>query len=108
MFIRRLITSIVWNLLIYGILLFLPARTFDWWRAWVLIGVLLIATIITMFSVMRTRPELLKERLKGLIQKGPAAVRPNHRRAIHGHLPRLGRIYPNRCLHTCISFPFQA
>ena len=49
---------------------FLPARTFDWWRAWVLIGVLLVATIVTMVSVMRTRPELLKERLKGLIQKG--------------------------------------
>jgi protein-S-isoprenylcysteine O-methyltransferase Ste14 len=56
--------------MVFGTLLFLPAGTFDWWRAWVLIGVLLIATIATMFSVMRTRPELLKERLKGLIQKG--------------------------------------
>ncbi len=70
MFIRRLITSIVWNLLVFGTLLFLPARTLDWWRAWVLIGVLLIATVITMFGVMRTRPDLLKERLKGIIQKG--------------------------------------
>jgi protein-S-isoprenylcysteine O-methyltransferase Ste14 len=70
MFLRRLAASITWNLLLFGILLFLPAQTFDWWRAWVLIGVLLVATVATMFGVMRTRPELLKERLKGLVQKG--------------------------------------
>jgi protein-S-isoprenylcysteine O-methyltransferase Ste14 len=70
MFIRRVILSIVWNLFIFGTLLFLPAGTFHWWRAWVLMGVLLVATLITMLSVFRTRPELLKERVKGLIQKG--------------------------------------
>ena len=70
MFLRKLILGVVWTTCIYGAVLFLPAGTFHWWRAWVFLGVLAALTIATMVGVMRTRPGLLKERYKGLIQKG--------------------------------------
>src|SRR5207253_582567 len=70
MFVRKLILGVVWNLAIFGAMLFLPAGTLHWWRAWVLMGVLLVSTVATMVGVLRTRPGLLKERSKGLIQKG--------------------------------------
>jgi protein-S-isoprenylcysteine O-methyltransferase Ste14 len=70
MFTRKLILSVVWNISTYGGILFLVAGRFDWWRAWVLLLVMAIATIVTMAAVLRTRPGLLKERLKGTIQRG--------------------------------------
>ena len=47
---RRLIFGILWNTIAFGTALFLPARTFDWWRAWVLLGVLFVASLVTIFG----------------------------------------------------------
>jgi protein-S-isoprenylcysteine O-methyltransferase Ste14 len=74
MFIRRLVIGIAWNLLTYGALLFATAGTFDWWRAWVLLGVILVMTVMTMMLVFRTRPDLLRERMRGMVQKGQPMV----------------------------------
>jgi len=74
MFTRRLVLGVVWNTAFFGGLLFLPAGTLDWWRAWVLLAVLLVGTVVTMVGVFRTRQDLLRERLKGLIQKGQPVV----------------------------------
>jgi protein-S-isoprenylcysteine O-methyltransferase Ste14 len=74
MFTRRLILSVVWNLAVFGGILFFTAGTFDWWRAWVLLGVLVVATVATMLGVFRTRPDLLRERLRGIVQKGQPVV----------------------------------
>jgi protein-S-isoprenylcysteine O-methyltransferase Ste14 len=70
MFTRKLILSIAWNFASFAAALFIPAGTIHWWRAWVLIGVLLASTTITMVAVLRTREGLLRERFKGIIQKG--------------------------------------
>src|SRR6476620_8254096 len=70
MFLRKLILGIVWNFASFGAALFIPAGTIHWWRAWVLMGVLLVSTTVTMVAVLRTREGLLKERFKGIIQKG--------------------------------------
>ena len=70
MFTRKLILGIVWNFATFAAALFIPAGTIHWWRAWVLMGVLLISTTVTMVAVLRTREGLLKERFKGIIQKG--------------------------------------
>jgi protein-S-isoprenylcysteine O-methyltransferase Ste14 len=70
MFNRKLILGIVWNTLVFGVALLAPAGTLNWWRAWVLMGVLLVASAVTMVTVFRTRQDLLNERLKGIIQKG--------------------------------------
>jgi protein-S-isoprenylcysteine O-methyltransferase Ste14 len=70
MFIYRLIFGIIINSVIFGVLLFLPAGTFDWWRAWVFIGVVFVGTAVTMVTVFRDREDLLNERLKPPLQKG--------------------------------------
>jgi protein-S-isoprenylcysteine O-methyltransferase Ste14 len=70
MFFRRLLLSVFWNCGVYGAALFLAAGTFDWWRAWVLVGMIAVGTLATMLLVFRTRPDLLAERMKGLVQKG--------------------------------------
>jgi protein-S-isoprenylcysteine O-methyltransferase Ste14 len=53
-----------------GCLLFAPARTLDWWRAWALLGVLLVVRVLGTLSVRRANPELLAERAKPLVQPG--------------------------------------
>jgi protein-S-isoprenylcysteine O-methyltransferase Ste14 len=69
-FARKLILAIVWNVLCFGGTLFWGAHTFHWWRAWVFVGVVVVATVATMVGVLRDRPELMRERFKGLIQRG--------------------------------------
>jgi protein-S-isoprenylcysteine O-methyltransferase Ste14 len=73
-FIRRLILGTFWNSLVYGGVLFTNAGTLDWWRAWVLVGVVATGTVLTMLLVFRTRPDLLNERMRGMVQKGQPAV----------------------------------
>lgn len=70
MFIFKLILSVIYNVVIFGVLLFLPAGTFDWWRAWVFIGVIVIGTVATMAIVFPGREDLLAERFKSPVQKG--------------------------------------
>jgi protein-S-isoprenylcysteine O-methyltransferase Ste14 len=70
MFIVKFIVSLIMNVGIFGGLLFLPAGTLDWWRAWLFLGVVFISTAATLLGVFRTRQDLLDERFKPPIQKG--------------------------------------
>ncbi len=70
MFIFKLIIGTIYNVAIFGGLLFLPAGTLEWWRAWVFIGVVVIGTVATMVTVFPGREALLDERFKPPIQKG--------------------------------------
>jgi protein-S-isoprenylcysteine O-methyltransferase Ste14 len=74
MFVRKVVLSVAWNFAIFGAILFLPAGTVHWWRAWVLLGVLVAATVATVVGIFRTRQDLLRERMKGVIQKGQPTV----------------------------------
>ena len=69
-FILKLILGVISNLLIFGALLFLPAGTFDWPRAWIFLGLVLIGTVATMVIVFPGREDLLNERLKSPVQQG--------------------------------------
>jgi protein-S-isoprenylcysteine O-methyltransferase Ste14 len=66
----RLIGGIVFNLAIFGGLLFLPAGTLDWWRAWAFLGVNLVGTVASTVSLRRVNKGLLEERFKPPIQAG--------------------------------------
>jgi protein-S-isoprenylcysteine O-methyltransferase Ste14 len=66
----KLILGLIFNIVIFGGLLFLPARTFVWWRAWVLLGVVIAAYMATMLCIFPGKEELLNERFKPPIQKG--------------------------------------
>ncbi|HEX5470994.1 MAG TPA: isoprenylcysteine carboxylmethyltransferase family protein [Lacipirellulaceae bacterium] len=69
-FVRLLIVSVIWNTTAYGLVLFPAAGTWHWWQAWVLLVCVVATTIIMMVGVFRTRPELLRERMRGIVQKG--------------------------------------
>jgi protein-S-isoprenylcysteine O-methyltransferase Ste14 len=47
-----------------AILLFVSAGTLAWWRAWVLLGVLLVLRTVSAVAVYRVNPALLRERAK--------------------------------------------
>lgn len=57
--------------LFLGVLFFLPAGTFDYWEAWVYLGVLLIPMFATSSYLLRRDPELLARRMR---QKEPQAA----------------------------------
>lgn len=67
------IFGILFNTCFFGILLFLPAGTLHWRRAWIFLGVNLVAVTFSVFSVPES---LLNERYKPAVQKGqPVADR---------------------------------
>ena len=51
------------GLLIVGLLLFLPAGTFAWWQAWLLLGILFVPMFIAGLIMMKRAPDLLRKRL---------------------------------------------
>ncbi len=67
MFLFKLIAGAIANLAIFGAPLFAIAGTWNWWRAWVLLGVVLLGTILSVTTLPRS---LLEERLKPPIQEG--------------------------------------
>lgn len=57
------IIKFISGILIIGILLFLPAGTFDYWQAWLLIAILFIPMFFAGIVMMLKSPELLQKRL---------------------------------------------
>ena len=51
------------GLLLVGALLFLPAGTWDYWQAWLLIGILFVPMFVAGLVLMKKNPELLRKRL---------------------------------------------
>jgi protein-S-isoprenylcysteine O-methyltransferase Ste14 len=57
------------ELVVFGLMLFLPAGTFDYWQAWVFLAVVGIAAWAPSIYVLRTNPVALQGRMRG----GPTA-----------------------------------
>ena len=57
------LTKFLAGLLLVGVLLFLPARTFDFWQAWLFIGILFVPMFIAGIVLIVRQPELLRKRL---------------------------------------------
>jgi protein-S-isoprenylcysteine O-methyltransferase Ste14 len=70
MSIAKLVVGVILNVAIFGLFLFLPAGTLDWWRAWVFLGAVLVLAVTSTVSLFRVNQELLEERFKPPIQKG--------------------------------------
>ncbi len=68
--IPKLVAGLVFNVALYGFLLFVPAGTLHWWRAWVFLAVTLIVTLVAVWSIFPDNAGLFSERSRGLIQKG--------------------------------------
>lgn len=67
--IGKVIAGIVLNMAIFGGLLFGPAGTWAWGRAWVFLGVGVVTSIASIVPHLAS-PELLNERFKSPIQQG--------------------------------------
>jgi protein-S-isoprenylcysteine O-methyltransferase Ste14 len=57
------------GLVVLGVILFLPAGTFNYWQAWVFIAVFTLATVLPTIYLARTDPAALQRRMHG----GPTA-----------------------------------
>ena len=57
------IGKFVSGIVLIGLLLFLPAGTFAYWQAWLLIGILFIPMFVAGLIMIKKSPELLRRRL---------------------------------------------
>ena len=57
------ISKFILGVIVIGILIFLPAGTFQYWNAWLFIGILFIPMFFTGMVMMFKNPTLLKKRL---------------------------------------------
>lgn len=69
MFILKVLSALLGNLVIFGGLLFLPAGTVNWERAWIFLGGVAVSVVFTMIVAFRENEELWNERLKLPIQR---------------------------------------
>ncbi|BBY05173.1 methyltransferase family protein [Mycobacterium noviomagense] len=67
--VAKLVAFAVVGLLVLGLLLFVPAGTFDYWQAWVFLAVFVLATWMPSVRLLGTNPAALRRRMRG----GPTA-----------------------------------
>ena len=70
MAIPKIVAGVVFNIAFYALLLFLPAGTLHWWRAWVFLGVTALVMVTAIYSILPDNAGLFSERARGIIQKG--------------------------------------
>ena len=68
--IAKLLGTVLAQTLGFAVLLFVPAGTLAWWRAWVFVAVVLVATLAASFGILNANEDLFAERLEPLIQEG--------------------------------------
>lgn len=70
MLIFKLAVGIIIQMAIFGGLLFLPAGTLNWWRAWVLLGAIFVGFFASAAALFPAHKDLLAERVKSPLQRG--------------------------------------
>ena len=73
LFFRVAVAILFWTTLLAAALL-VPAGTFDWWRAWVLIGAMGALTLGATSALFRSHKDLIEERIRLPIQRGQPAA----------------------------------
>jgi len=71
--IPKVIAGVAFNVVLYALLLFVPAGTLHWWRAWVFLAVTVAVMAAASFSILPDNSDLFSQRAKGIIQKGQPA-----------------------------------
>jgi protein-S-isoprenylcysteine O-methyltransferase Ste14 len=66
----RHIVGEVLHAILFGFLLFVPAGTFHWPRAWIFLGVLIVVRIVSSLTLLRLNRALMVERSKFPVQQG--------------------------------------
>jgi protein-S-isoprenylcysteine O-methyltransferase Ste14 len=62
--------AILGEIVVFGLLLFVPAGTVRWPAAWEFLGIFLAGTLVITAMLARRDPALLAERMKPLLQRG--------------------------------------
>ena len=57
------LTKFLLGAVIFGLLIFLPARSFHYWQGWLLMGILFVPMFVAGLLLMVKNPELLRKRL---------------------------------------------
>jgi protein-S-isoprenylcysteine O-methyltransferase Ste14 len=70
MSIPKVIAGVVFNVAFYALVLFVPAGTLHWWRAWMFLAVTVAVMAVAIFSILPDNSGLFSERARGVIQKG--------------------------------------
>ena len=73
MSVPKVIAGIVFHVAFFALLLFVPAGTLHWWRAWAFLAVTVIVMTGAVFSILPDSADLFSQRAKGIIQKGQPA-----------------------------------
>jgi protein-S-isoprenylcysteine O-methyltransferase Ste14 len=66
----KVIGGVLFTVAFYALLLFAPAGTLHWWRAWVFLAVTVVVMAAAIVSILPDGADLFAERAKGIIQKG--------------------------------------
>jgi protein-S-isoprenylcysteine O-methyltransferase Ste14 len=66
----KLVLGAAFNVALYAVALLVPAGTWKWWRAWVIVAVAFVGTVGPIVSLWRGKSGVLEERLKPPMQKG--------------------------------------
>jgi protein-S-isoprenylcysteine O-methyltransferase Ste14 len=74
MLLRKLVLGIVAQLLAVVAILFVPAGTWHWWQAWVLVALMVVGSIGSVAALYPEHKDILAERLKPPIQKQQPAL----------------------------------
>src|SRR5207237_5195314 len=69
MSISKVIAGVVFNVAFYALLLFVPAGTLRWGRAWVFLAVTVAVMVVAILTILPDNSGLLSERARGIIQK---------------------------------------
>ena len=64
------VTKFLAGLALVGVLLFVPAGSFSYWQAWLLIGILFAPMFAAGLVMLKKSPELLKKRLNAKEEQG--------------------------------------
>jgi len=70
MSIPKVIAGVVFNVAFYALLLFVPAGTLRWGRAWVFLAVTVAVMVVAILTILPDNSGLFSERARGIIQKG--------------------------------------
>lgn len=67
---RLVLSGVAINGTFFSLALFVPAWTLDWWRAWVVVAIVIIGTAGSTLDIARADTGLIEERYKSPIQTG--------------------------------------
>ena len=92
----KVIAGVVFNVAFYALLLFVPAGTLHWWRAWVFLAVTVAVIAGAIFSILPGNAELFSQRARRNHPERTAGMGPSSRNSAGCFLRRTDRFYSAR------------